>query len=235
MHTLLSPGIHLLGRFGFARKFQVLFFLFMLPLAGSLWMIGSDYRGKLNVITSEQSGVHQLLALDTLDGQLTAQRNLAARWKALDILHTPTPAAQAAMDKVDAGNPMIMQSLQGLGEALKARNASADTLARFEALQAAVKGMDTQSLRTVGWWPDGYDRFTAALTARANHSGYWPDPRSVAGNLPADADLHPAHPGPDRAHRSHGQRRPVVHRFGAVHLAKPLADARPARPYWRCT
>ena len=53
MHTLLSPGIHLLGRLGFARKFQVLFFLFMLPLAGSLWMIGSDYRGKLNVITSE--------------------------------------------------------------------------------------------------------------------------------------------------------------------------------------
>ena len=112
MHTLLSPGIHLLGRFGFARKFQVLFFLFMLPLAGSLWMIGSDYRGKLNVITSEQSGVHQLLALDTLDGQLTAQRNLAARWKALDILHAPTPAAQAAMDNVDAGNPMIMHSLQ---------------------------------------------------------------------------------------------------------------------------
>ncbi|KQM47636.1 chemotaxis protein [Pseudomonas sp. Leaf15] len=165
MHTLLSPGIHLLGRFGFARKFQVLFFLFMLPLAGSLWMIGSDYRGKLNVISSEQSGVHQLLALDTLDGQLSAQRNLAARWKALDILHAPTPAAQAAMDKVDAGNPMIVQSLQALGEVLKARNASADTLARFEALQATVKGMDTQSLRTVGWWPDGYDRFTAALTA----------------------------------------------------------------------
>ncbi|MCF5548406.1 methyl-accepting chemotaxis protein [Pseudomonas salomonii] len=165
MHTLLSPGIHLLGRFGFARKFQVLFFLFMLPLAGSLWMIGSDYRGKLNVISSEQSGVQQLLALDTLDGQLSAQRNLAARWKALDILHAPTPAAQAAMDKVDAGNPMIVQSLQALGEVLKARNASADTLARFEALQATVKGMDTQSLRTVGWWPDGYDRFTAALTA----------------------------------------------------------------------
>ena len=165
MHNLLSPGIHLLGRFGFARKFQVLFFLFMLPLAGSLWMIGADYRDKLTVISSEQSGVHQLLALDTLDGQLTAQRNLAARWKALDILHAPTPAAQAAMDKVDAGNPLIVQSLQALGEALKARNASADTLARFEALQAAVKGMDTQSLRTVGWWPDGYDRFTAALTA----------------------------------------------------------------------
>ncbi|QHD08056.1 methyl-accepting chemotaxis protein [Pseudomonas sp. R76] len=165
MHSLLSPGIRLLGRFGFARKFQILFFLFMLPLAGSLWMIGQDYRDKLAVISSEQSGVHQLLALDTLDGQLTAQRNQAARWKALDILHTPTAAAKAAMDKVDAGSPIILQSLQALGESLKAQNASADTLVRFEALQATVKGMDTQSLRAVGWWPDGYDRFTTALTA----------------------------------------------------------------------
>ena len=165
MHSLLSPGIALLGRFGFARKFQILFFLFMLPLAGSLWLIGSDYRDKLTVITREQSGVRQLLALDALDGQLTAQRNLAARWKAADILHAPTPAAKAAMDKVDANFPLILQSLQALGEALKTQNASADTLARFEALQATVKGMDSASLRTVGWWPDGYDRFTSALTA----------------------------------------------------------------------
>ncbi len=165
MHSLLSPGIRLLGRFGFARKFQILFFLFMLPLAGSLWMIGSDYRDKLTVISSEQSGVRQLLALDALDGQLTAQRNLAARWKAADILHAPTPAAKAAMEKVDANFPVILQSLQALGDSLKAQNASADILARFEALQATVKGMDSQSLRTVGWWPDGYDRFTSALTA----------------------------------------------------------------------
>ncbi|MGF6097675.1 methyl-accepting chemotaxis protein [Pseudomonas sp. 18175] len=165
MHSLLSPGIRLLGRLGFARKFQVLFLLFMLPLAGSLWMIGQDYRAKLTVISNEQSGVHQLLAMDALDGQLTAQRNLAARWKAADILHAPTPAAKAAMDKVDANFPLMLQSLQALGDSLKTQNASADTLARFEALQATVKGMDSASLRTVGWWPDGYDRFTTALTA----------------------------------------------------------------------
>ncbi|MBV4451684.1 MULTISPECIES: methyl-accepting chemotaxis protein [Pseudomonas] len=165
MHSLLSPGIRLLGRFGFARKFQILFFLFMLPLAGSLWMIGSDYRDKLAVISSEQSGIRQLLALDALDGQLTAQRNLAARWKAADILHAPTPAAKAAMDKVDANFPVIQQSLQAVGDSLKAQNAGADVMARFDALQATVKGMDSPSLRTVGWWPDGYDRFTSSLTA----------------------------------------------------------------------
>ncbi|ELQ13562.1 putative methyl-accepting chemotaxis protein [Pseudomonas fluorescens BRIP34879] len=165
MQSLLSPGMRLLGRFGFARKFQILFLLFMLPLVGSLWMIAADYREKSAVISSEKSGVQQLLAMDSLDSQLTAQRNLAARWKAVDLLREPTPAAKAAMDKVDALNPMIQQSLQALGDTLAAQQASAETLARFTALQATVKGMDTQSLRTVGWWPDGYDRFTSALTA----------------------------------------------------------------------
>jgi len=142
MQSLLSPGIRLLGRFGFARKFQVLFFLFMLPLAGSLWMIGQDYRTKLAVISGEQSGVRQLLALDALDAQLTAQRNRAARWKAADILHDPTPAAKAAMAALDAANPAMGQTLATLGDELKARAVSADTMARFQTLQALVKGME---------------------------------------------------------------------------------------------
>ena len=165
MQSLLSPGIRLLGRLGFARKFQVLFLLFILPLAGSLWMIGQDYRGKLAVISGEQSGVRQLLALDALDSQLTSQRNLAARWKAADILHDPTPAAKAAMAALDAADPALNQTLARLADELKARNASPDTMARYQALQALVKGMDSASLRTIGWWPDGYDRFTSALTA----------------------------------------------------------------------
>lgn len=165
MQSLLSPGIRLLGRLGFARKFQVLFLLFILPLAGSLWMIGQDYRSKLAVISGEQSGVRQLLALDALDSQLTSQRNLAARWKAADILHDPTPAAKAAMAALDAADPALNQTLARLADELKARNASPDTMARYQALQALVKGMDSASLRTIGWWPDGYDRFTSALTA----------------------------------------------------------------------
>lgn len=168
MQRLLSPGIRLLGRFGFARKFQILFFLFMLPLVGSLWMMGQDNRAKLEVISSEQSGVRQLQALDALDGQLIAQRNRAARWKASDILHDPTPAAKAAMADLDVNNPLMLQSLQALDDTLKAQNASAETLTRFETLKASVTGLDSSSLRTVGWWPDGYDRFTSALSAMQN-------------------------------------------------------------------
>lgn len=164
MYSLLSPGMRLLSRFGFARKFQVLFLLFMLPLVGSLWMIGQDYRNKLSLIAGEQAGVRQLLALDLLDGELSHQRDNAARWKASDILKEPTPAAKAAMTAMDAALPRITQALESLGTTLQSEEASADTLKRYETLKASVTGMDIASLRTVGWWPDGYDRFTNALS-----------------------------------------------------------------------
>jgi len=165
MHALLSPGIRLLGRYGFARKFQLLFLLFMLPLVGSLWLLGEDFRDRLAVIDAERSGVHQLLALDSLDAQLSAQRNRAARWKAVDIQRQPTPEAQAAIAALDAATPGIQASLEKLGSELAREKAPADTLERLQAVQAATKGLDLASLRQVGWWPDGYDRFTAALTS----------------------------------------------------------------------
>ncbi|KTB58718.1 chemotaxis protein [Pseudomonas viridiflava ICMP 13104] len=163
MNSFLSPGMRLMGRFGFARKFQVLFLLFILPLAGSAWFITKDYRNKLEVISGEQSGVRQLLALDDLNVELSAQRDHAARWKAADILREPTPAAREAMANVDAGIPRITKALQGVNAVLVQESAPADTMARYNALQAAVTGLDTASLRTVGWWPDGYDRFTTVL------------------------------------------------------------------------
>ncbi|WP_057447046.1 methyl-accepting chemotaxis protein [Pseudomonas syringae group genomosp. 3] len=163
MNSFLSPGMRLMGRVGFARKFQVLFLLFILPLAGSAWFITKDYRNKLEVISGEQSGVRQLLALDDLNVELSAQRDHAARWKAADILREPTPAAREAMAAVDAGIPRITKALQGVNTVLIQESAPADTMTRYKALQAAVTGLDTASLRTVGWWPDGYDRFTTVL------------------------------------------------------------------------
>nr|WP_314569070.1 methyl-accepting chemotaxis protein [uncultured Pseudomonas sp.] len=165
MHALLSPGIRLLGRYGFARKFQLLFLLFMLPLVGSLWLLGEDFRDRLAVINAERSGVHQLLALDSLDAQLSAQRNRAARWKAVDIQRQPTPEAQAAIAALEAATPGIQASLDKLGSELAREKAPADTLERLQAVQTATRGLDLASLRQVGWWPDGYDRFTTALTS----------------------------------------------------------------------
>ncbi|UST63281.1 methyl-accepting chemotaxis protein [Pseudomonas moraviensis] len=165
MHAFLSPGIKLLGRFGFAGKFQLLFLLFILPLAGSLLMIGHDYREKLNLIAGERTGVGQLLALDALDNLLAAQRDRAARWRATETNRQPTPATLAAMAAFDGVQPAVLQATTELGNALNQQGAEGEILARYQALQTALNGLDSKSLSSVGWWPDGYDRFTNALGA----------------------------------------------------------------------
>ena len=165
MQAFLSPGIRLLGRFGFARKFQLLFLLFILPLMGSLWLIGQDYRDKLSLISGERAGVRQLLALDNLDNLLTAQRNRAARWRATETNRQPTPATLAAMAAYDAVQPALNQAASDLANTLQTAGAEADTLARYQTLQTSLNSLDSKSLGSVGWWPDGYDRFTAALSA----------------------------------------------------------------------
>ncbi|MBD9467331.1 methyl-accepting chemotaxis protein [Pseudomonas sp. Pdm06] len=165
MQAFLSPGIRLLGRFGFARKFQLLFLLFILPLMGSLWLIGQDYRDKLSLISGERAGVRQLLALDNLDNLLAAQRNRAARWRATETNRQPTPATLAAMAAYEAVQPTLNQAASDLANTLQTEGAEPDTLARYQTLQTSLNGLDSKSLGGVGWWPDGYDRFTTALSA----------------------------------------------------------------------
>lgn len=165
MQAFLSPGIRLLGHFGFARKFQLLFLLFILPLMGSLWLIGQDYRDKLSLISGERAGVRQLLALDNLDNLLTAQRNRAARWRATETNRQPTPATLAAMAAYEAVQPALNQAASDLANTLQTEGVEPDTLARYQTLQTSLNGLDSKSLGSVGWWPDGYDRFTAALSA----------------------------------------------------------------------
>jgi len=128
-------------------------------------MIGQDYRDKLNLIAGERAGVRQLLALDALDNLLAAQRDRAARWRATETNRQPTPATLAAMAAFDGVQPAVAQATLDLGNALQAEGAEGETLTRYQALQAALNGLDSKSLSGVGWWPDGYDRFTNALSA----------------------------------------------------------------------
>ena len=60
MNALLMPGMRTLERFRFARKFQLLALMFILPLAYAAWMIGQTYVEKLAVVDGERAGVRQL-------------------------------------------------------------------------------------------------------------------------------------------------------------------------------
>ncbi|WP_263262746.1 methyl-accepting chemotaxis protein [Pseudomonas sp. RIT-PI-S] len=164
MYSLLSPGIRLLGRFTFAGKFRLLFLLFMLPLVVSLAMLGNGYRERLNVISGERQGVTQLQALEAVDRLLSQLRMQAARWKAVDILREPTPAAKAAINALEATGPQLTQALAQLGQVLGDTGASAESMRRYQALQQGATGLSVQGLRGLGWWPDGFDRFTAVIS-----------------------------------------------------------------------
>jgi methyl-accepting chemotaxis protein len=61
--------------------------------------------------------------------------------------------------------PAVQQATTDLGNALNNEGAEGETLTRYQALQTALNGLDSKSLSGVGWWPDGYDRFTNALSA----------------------------------------------------------------------
>jgi methyl-accepting chemotaxis protein len=69
------------------------------------------------------------------------------------------------MGAFDAVQPAVLQATTDLGNALKNEGAEGETLTRYLALQTALNGLDSKSLSGVGWWPDGYDRFTNALSA----------------------------------------------------------------------
>mgnify|MGYP001761135184 FL=1 len=100
MNALLLPGVNALERFSFARKFQLLALLFLLPLCYAAWSIGDNYLGKLRVVDDERSGVLQLQALDRVERQLLGQRNLTARWKATERNRQASDETQAAFSRL---------------------------------------------------------------------------------------------------------------------------------------
>ncbi len=165
MGVLLSPGIRVLSQFGFARKFALLLVLFILPLAVSLWLLGADFQAKLATVSGERSGVRLLQRLDAVEEELTLRRNLTARWKAIDTSRQETPAVQAAIAALESRNDSRRERLALLEQQLGIEGAGADVQARFKTLQQALAGLEVADLRGLGWWPDGYDRFTAALGA----------------------------------------------------------------------
>ncbi|MDZ7898823.1 MAG: hypothetical protein U5N85_12490 [Arcicella sp.] len=97
MTGVLKPGVRLLERFSFARKFQLLFVLFVLPLAYALWVISSDHLGRLALIDNELEGMQGVQAIGAVQ---RATRSSALDWRELDGARTR--AAEALLQN-DAG------------------------------------------------------------------------------------------------------------------------------------
>ena len=163
MNALLMPVMRTLERFRFARKFQLLALMFILPLAYAGWMIGQTYLEKLSVVDGERSGVRQLQALDRVELALVIQRNRTARWKASERNREVSAESQAALSRLQQGEAGLDEALQQLQQVLADEGASSHVTERLQALLGLRDGLGGQALSSVGWWPDAYDRFTLAL------------------------------------------------------------------------
>ncbi len=153
MWGLLKPGIRVLERVSFARKFQLLFVLFVIPLGYALWVMMSGNLERIEVLGSEIDGMHGVQALSAVEQELHQQRFLLARWKGND------KAAEA----------LLRERSGKLGEALAAAaeqvklTPSEETGRQLEALQASVAELDLAVLGKMALL-DALERYQKTLS-----------------------------------------------------------------------
>ena len=153
MNALFSPGVSLLEGFSFARKFQILFLLFALPLGYALWVIAGLYQERLTQIDGELSGLRVIVVLDDALNETIVQRTLLARWKGTEVaakatLEQRAGQLEAILDKVDA--QLKVESLEGPNRAL------------FDELKSRSEAIRPQVLASVAL-PDALERYQAVL------------------------------------------------------------------------
>jgi len=112
MTGVLKPGIRVLERFSFARKFQLLFVLFILPLGYALWLISSEHLARLNLIDQERVGMQGVQALGAVQNEVLTQRTLLARWKGTDL-----PAEALLQQRASALDGVVQQATAQLQNA----------------------------------------------------------------------------------------------------------------------
>jgi len=153
MTGVLTPGVRLLERFSFARKFQLLFLLFVLPLGYALWIISSDYLDRLTTVDRELGGMRAVQALDEVQRSLVEQRSLFARWKGTE------QAAEAQLRQRAGG---LDEALAAAAKRLEAEQLGAQTRRHFETLQALRGELSVEALGALAL-PDALARYQKAL------------------------------------------------------------------------
>src|SRR3990167_4213135 len=153
MTGVLKPGVRVLERFSFARKFQLLFVLFALPLGYALWVISSDHLARLTLIDHELQGMHGVQALGAVQREVIAQSTLLARWKGTD------QPAKALLEQRASG---LDQALEQAATQLGSVPSSAQAREQLAALQALRAELSVAVLGKMAL-PDALERYQKTL------------------------------------------------------------------------
>ncbi|MDZ4332264.1 MAG: methyl-accepting chemotaxis protein, partial [Pseudomonas sp.] len=153
MTGVLKPGVRLLERFSFARKFQLVFVLFALPLGFSLWVISSNYQDRLNSIDHELEGISALQGMAGVQQELIEQRTLLSRWKGTE------KAAEALLREHASG---LGPTLQALEPPLKSELMSDQARQHLQTLSAGQAELSVDVLGKLAL-PDALERYQKNL------------------------------------------------------------------------
>ncbi|MDT4822681.1 Methyl-accepting chemotaxis protein (MCP) signaling domain protein [compost metagenome] len=166
----LGPGARAMELMPFSRKFQLLMLIFLVPLAYGFWLICVGYYEKLEAISLERHGVSVLVALSDSQQARAYQKNLAAKWRAVDAgligegqMQREMAAFLDSQDR-DLKTLRLALSIQGQGgnraELTEVLEAEINALAEAQRRMAAARE-DTQALAS--WWADAYNDSTRRL------------------------------------------------------------------------
>jgi methyl-accepting chemotaxis protein len=153
MTGVLKPGVRLLERFSFARKFQLVFILFALPLGFSLWVISSNYLARLTSIDHELEGLSALQGMADVQQALIEQRTLLSRWKG-----TEKAAEGLLRERADE----LGRVLQGLEAPLKSPLFGDQARQHLQSLLAGSDQLSVESLGKLAL-PDALERYQKNL------------------------------------------------------------------------
>ncbi|MBU0901932.1 MAG: methyl-accepting chemotaxis protein [Gammaproteobacteria bacterium] len=155
MTGVLKPGVRLLERFSFARKFQLVFVLFALPLGFSLWVIISNNLDRLNAIDHELEGSSALQVMAGVQHALIQQRTLLSRWKGTE------KAAEALLREREAD---LGTALQALEQPLQSALLSDQARQHVQTLNAGTADLSVDVLGKLAL-PDALERYQKNLLA----------------------------------------------------------------------
>ncbi|KIP99815.1 MULTISPECIES: methyl-accepting chemotaxis protein [Pseudomonas] len=133
MWGLLKPGVRVLERVSFARKFQLLFVLFVIPLGYALWVMLSSNLERIEILNREFDGMQGVHALGAVEQELLEQRFLLARWKGNE---------KAAEGLLRERGSKLGEALAAATEQLKLTPLSDETERQLDALRVSLGELD---------------------------------------------------------------------------------------------
>lgn len=157
MNFVLKPGVNLIGKMAFARKFQILSVVFLIPVAYGAYALCSSYLDRLDAVGMERNGVAMLMALNDSRRAAILVRNQASHWKSVDISSLAPEVRRAEMQEWIAADEQLQTALSVSTEVAPTSPQHDKLIESVKAGHARQLAVMTDPQAIASWWPDAYN------------------------------------------------------------------------------